>query len=606
MIIYNKKEKIIFLIIFILIWFYLWLKAYYVPMGNDELGTFYFYVQTKNFLPYLAHWDANNHILNSAFTTLFYSFFGDSEIVLRLASLLSFPIFFYYCFKISEKLNNNIVKWSFVITLCLSHNFIEFFFLSRGYGMSMAFLFGSIYFLLQALENNLRKDYIRCLIFGVLALCSNLTLINSFLIIMFILFINIIVRAKEQKRYKNILLLLIIFIIGIIPIVFLSKYIIDLKSKGLLYYGNLKGFFEVTVKSISNLMTGSDNGIFPYIFILLFTIVTVIFISELVNKKFLNKIFEKHLVFYYLLTLNIIAILILAKLFKVNYPEDRAGIYLYPLLAGSIFFMIDNLILKTNKKHFLLIIIPFIFFPVNFLYSINLTHSAMYYDDRVPKRYFEKIFSEHKDGEFPASIGAYRCRHFTWDYMNYRHKGNLGVINEWDYPELFSEFQIGKYSDFPKWKKYYDSLDYDETTKYYLLKRKNFLEKKLIFRKNINTDSEISDEFVNLIEKNVDSLKGSLLYIGYKLTINTAEVPFDTWIVTEVRNKEDKSIVYKFIKLNCLKLHYDGSENNFINGLYINKLPEDADKIISYVWNVNKKTYSLSGDLYVYKVAVDY
>lgn len=123
----KNKEKLFLLIILAFIWVYLWLKAYYVPLAHDEAGTFYFYVQTKNFLPFLAHWDAGNHILHTAFTTLFYTLFGSSEIVLRLTSLLFFPVFCFYCIRISNKLNNKIAKWFFIITLCLTHSFIDFF-----------------------------------------------------------------------------------------------------------------------------------------------------------------------------------------------------------------------------------------------------------------------------------------------------------------------------------------------------------------------------------------------------------------------------------------------------------------------------------------------
>jgi len=237
---------------------------------------------------------------------------------------------------------------------------------------------------------------------------------------------------------------------------------------------------------------------------------------------------------------------------------------------------------------------------------MNLTHSALFFDDRIPERYFERIYSEHKDGEFPASIGAYRCRKFAWDYMNYKHKGNLGVLNEWDYPELFSEYQIGNIDRCRDWKKYYDSLDYDKVTKYYLFKRKHFLQKKLLDSISIDTKSNSIEEFYNFYEKSADSLKGELLYIGYKFTIKSNSVPFDAWIVMETRDNDDKKIAYKSIYLNDLKLKYDGTKDNFINGFYINKISLNTKKIISYLWNIDKKPYNIEGKCYLYKVITDF
>lgn len=72
----SRIERIIYFILFILLWAYLWLRAIYVPLVHDEIATFYHYIQTGRFLPYLSHWDANNHFLNSALTWLSYSSSG--------------------------------------------------------------------------------------------------------------------------------------------------------------------------------------------------------------------------------------------------------------------------------------------------------------------------------------------------------------------------------------------------------------------------------------------------------------------------------------------------------------------------------------------------
>ena len=236
---------------------------------------------------------------------------------------------------------------------------------------------------------------------------------------------------------------------------------------------------------------------------------------------------------------------------------------------------------------------------------MNLTHCTLFYNDLIPKRYFKKIYSEHKEGEFPASIGAYPLRQFLWDYMNYRHKGNIGIIDQWDYPEIFSEYQIGYINACNKWKTYYDSIDYDDALKYFLLKRKHFLEKKLIDTKNIDAKSEISDEFYGFYDKKIDSLEGNLLYIGYKFTVGSDAAPFISNIVLEVSDEKGQNILYRAINLNWLRLNYDGTLNNFINGLYI-KLPANAYKISSYLWDINKKPFNIKGNCYIYKVITDY
>jgi hypothetical protein len=124
-----------------LVFIYLIFRALYVPLVHDEAATFFHYIVSENFIPPEAHWDANNHILNSALTYLSYSLFGSSELSLRIPNLLTFIIYVVYTFKISKIISNKLLRWVFLISLILAHNFIEFFALTRGYGMSMEFLF---------------------------------------------------------------------------------------------------------------------------------------------------------------------------------------------------------------------------------------------------------------------------------------------------------------------------------------------------------------------------------------------------------------------------------------------------------------------------------
>src|SRR5690242_15215461 len=72
---------------------YLILRAAFVPPVHDEGSTFMHYIQRDEWQPFKAHWDANNHILNSFLSAQFFKIFGQGLIPLRLASLLFFPLF---------------------------------------------------------------------------------------------------------------------------------------------------------------------------------------------------------------------------------------------------------------------------------------------------------------------------------------------------------------------------------------------------------------------------------------------------------------------------------------------------------------------------------
>lgn len=63
------------------------IRTLYIPLVNDEIATFHYYIQTADLLPYRAHWDVNNHFVNSAITKLEYKIFGLSLLTMRLGNL---------------------------------------------------------------------------------------------------------------------------------------------------------------------------------------------------------------------------------------------------------------------------------------------------------------------------------------------------------------------------------------------------------------------------------------------------------------------------------------------------------------------------------------
>ena len=596
----NKTEKIFFLVLSVVLWLYLCLKAVFVPFVHDEVATFFYYVQSGKFLPFIAHTYTNNHFLNSALSALFYKLFGSSEFVLRLANLLSFPVFALFCYKISLHLRSVIARWSFILLLFLTNNFIEFFAISRGYGISMAFIFASVYYLICLLKTHKLKHYVFCLLSGIFAVYANLTLLPTFFIIKIIIILNLIYSLKSAGN-KNIAKIFIIIIFGIFPLLFFSYYDFHLRAIGGLVNGSLNGFFDVTIKSISALLTNSSSLIFPYLFIAVFIVFTIYFFILYFRKLNLRLLLNSEIVFYVLLTGNIIASIILAKAFRVNYPEDRTGIYLFPFFIGSLTFLADSIYFKIKNKFILLIFLPFIFFTLHFFINLNLTQFAEYIEERIPKRYFSYIHRQNHKGDYPPSIGGYQMTLFCWTYMNYRSDGNSGIVNYWNYPDSVCDYQIADTNKYiPDWKKYYRQIDYDSHSELSLLQRKHFLQKSLFYHCNTSSNGNRSDEFLGFYSVPADSLINKSLFLGFKFTVRSAAVPFHSWIVVEVRNKENHSIIYTYISLNWLKLHYNGEHDNLVNEIVIKRIPQNADKVMAYFWNSDKIPYNLNGQCEIY------
>ncbi|MEI6124814.1 MAG: hypothetical protein WCQ95_14440 [Bacteroidota bacterium] len=598
---FSKTEKRILYVLFVCTWVFVWLKAIAVPFMHDEVATFFYFIQNHRFIPFLSGWDANNHFLNSALTSLFYSLFGDAPLWLRMPNVLMFPLYFYYCVRLSSFLQQKLSRWVFILALTLSTAMVDFFCISRGYGMSMAFLAAALFWFFKCLQQNQLKHHFYCLLFGLLALSANLTLLVSFSAIIGLLMLHNLVHIK-QGIAKNLKQFLLYLLVGIAPLLFAVFYMFALKQHGALYYGSLLGFWKLTVFSISTMLSGMSNWVFPYIFMILFLVQIVIAGFLLIKNSKLNIIFQPYLTFFLLLCGNIAVILFLGKVMKVNYPEDRVGLYLFPYFIGSLVFLTDRLFAVINKKWLFVVLIPCLFFPVNFMYSLNLSHYNIYPEDRFPQRFFQNVCLHTPPNPFPATIGGNSVKHFCWTFFNYRSGGTQSAMQYWNFPSTDEEYQIVKPDEIGNWRQYYDSLDYDRNTKLLLLKRKHFYEKVLLKTLPVNSKTNIRSEYFNIDEFKTDSLVGKTLYLGYKLNFATPAVPFNTRLVIDVSDKDSKNIAYQYISLNWLKLYYKGDNNNFVNGMLVHKLPPEASSIKTYVWNIDTVPYAVSGTFFVYEL----
>ena len=89
----EKRIKTGFFILASLLFLLLAFRNVMVPFNHDEAVTFFYYIQSGEFLPYHAHIDANNHVLNSGLGYYCFKLFGSSTFALRLPNLLSFLVF---------------------------------------------------------------------------------------------------------------------------------------------------------------------------------------------------------------------------------------------------------------------------------------------------------------------------------------------------------------------------------------------------------------------------------------------------------------------------------------------------------------------------------
>jgi len=490
----------------------------------------------------------------------------------------------------------------------MTHNFLEFFALSRGYGISMAILAGGVWFSIRVLQTNKTRYYIYTLICMILSVSANLTIMNSFIILTGLLILKVIYSYRENIG-KTIKLSGIIIFLGIIPVILFILLLFRLKAEGELYYGKPDGFWQITVNTVVKLLTGSEASVFRYFVLFYFVLVCVIFLIQILShyrQKKAGIIFQPEWLFFYLLTGNVIASILENRIFSVNYPEDRTGLHFYLFLIGSVFFLLDKLKVKL-KLIIWLSFLPLIFIPVHFFIHLNLSYSSLE-NQNIPLRFYQKVKNDRIPGQPPPTIEGYQTRVMRWAYHNFREKGELSSIHYSNYPCLDADFQIVHINDFPEWQQYYDSIDYDPNSEFFLLKRKNKLSKSLIYKNENFTEVKTFDnEYFNIAKGMVDTLINSTLYLSYNLKLCTGKRPFHSWIVTTVYDKNHKTLRYEYIALDWFRTEWNCNDKPFINGMLIYNLPVDAYSYITYIWNIQKVPFQINKcEFSMFKLQKDY
>jgi hypothetical protein len=591
-----SREKRVFFLLSLIVWVYIWLRGVNVPITIDEMATFLMYVQTKRFIPPDIMWDANNHFLNSFLSLLSYRLFGFSELSLRLPNILIAPVYFFFVYKIANSINHLIPRWAFLLAMIGTQFIIEFFGYTRGYGLSLAFLTGALYFLLSTWQKYRYSFFNLTILFMVLAVLANLTLIPTALMVFILLVLSPSSDSVESNKRRRLLIRTCVIVIGVIVIVLLAIYSFKLQSLGRLYYGSEDGFLTVTVMTLAK-MVGYEAGLlFGAFFILAFiTIIAgAIRLLFLTRDQGLRRFYDFRLLFPVLLIGNIIASLLLNQLWNVNFQEDRAALYMLPLFFGSLCIVMDA---QEGRRKYLwqYATLPLYLIPIIGIFHVSLYSTVYGYNQMVPRQFTKTIISVMNQREIPPTVGGYQTRRQPWAFYNCMEGGLLNPLFASDYPNYYTDYMIINEDEFPGFHNTHEIVSSVDKFPLLLIKRKAELNKLLLIRKtHIETPERLEYEYYNLLEAGVDTLIGKTIYISLEFTVEGSGTPFEGVFVASVFDSTRQTLRYEATDLDQLKPTWTHEEGNFRHAMLIHSLPEKSNTLIIYFWNKRKTGYSLN------------
>lgn len=583
----NSKTQLITWILFLGLLIYAILRAWIVEPIHDEVATYFHYIETGEIRGGRSLMDANNHLFNSWLGNLSYRLFGESFFFFRLPAILCFCIYFWSSRKLTRNLKLGIWGEFCFVALNTIPWIFDYFSYTRGYGLAIGFFMAALLQLSLWLKAKQTGHLILLLLFLYLGVLSNLTyLITSLILVAYIVFI-ILLHSKKIgiKTLVFQLFLLLVFSFSLIPLI---NFSFELKEAGALYYGSLDGLWWVTGKTLSRYVLFYDGNWLRIAYLVIGLMGAVLLFLQWKKETWTQFLTSTSFWLCTLIAGNIFAILFLAKVMKVNYPEDRAAMYLIPL---SILALTTLFAQNKITRYFLVILL---FFPLSFIAKLNLNTSVFSPDDRMSTSFYQNAVKDLKPNE---TVSIYPIQQLTYAYFERTNPNHpvkhVGTLQKDFFPGsdliltkttwLFPKDDISSYKVVAK----------DPASDYIALKRKNPFTQVHLFD-SIGKTNQSDEEFILFYDGPIrPEWRNKIIQIDLKGVLKTDKELNDFNIVVSTNDPSDVNLRYDYQNLRWyygenaqqFKLHYPYTAKHFLS---------EESRLIIYIWNPERKHFKLT------------
>ncbi len=345
---------------------------------------------------------ANNHVLNTLLAKLF-ALGGLHKALVRLPNLLAGGLYLFFAYRLISRMSKG---WAAQLLgfslLVLNAYLLEFFSLARGYGLSLGFMMGSLYFLYRFAEEQGLRSLGWSLALAALACYSNLTLLNYYLAL--IVAANLVLLAMPGGpgwRFwlrANDLVVLSAIILGALLYFPISTNL----AGGQLYFGGKNGFFADTAQSLSNHYAYAKTywgvamaGVFFYGSISLVALSLVKSSYQAIRQRAL----PGGALFAVILLLMVGSNIAQHHWLGTRYLMDRTALLYFPVVGLVIFCLFDGWP-SWSKLPLALAL------SAHFLACVQLSYVREWWYDRYTEQAMRYVHEQRVEGQ-PVRLGAH-------------------------------------------------------------------------------------------------------------------------------------------------------------------------------------------------------
>ncbi len=408
-----------FLIFSILIFSYVLYKSYSLFFTDDEAWSV-MDIRYMNFGYFFGNY-LNTHLINSFFLWVEVYFFGYNELALRIHSVLSFLIYAWAVYKMSNYVTTIYNRYLLIVLMVLHPFMLDYFSMARGYALSIACMMLSLYFLYTLIiiqKYSSKKNLYLSFLFGAISVVSCYVMFTFYVSILILYFFLILFVKPDKVSIKNSILKIweeklfwganILFSLAIMMVV------LKLNPSSFSDEWPYNSFWKDTVYSIIQTLTYKEINYSFIVYILFLGLIISSVILSMYNLYKTRKI-EGHSLFSIILIVIYILYSVQYYVFNIPYLSNRGSIYLYPLIILSVFFVFT----QVNKKLVLCLLLFALFIVFNFISNFSLERGIVIVPNDLT-RAIKKLGSVRKNGEqislgvskaFPATMNFYKIKH---------------------------------------------------------------------------------------------------------------------------------------------------------------------------------------------------
>lgn len=588
-----RAERLAFLLVALVAFLYVVLRAVKVPIVHDEAMTFFMYVETGRFLPFRSFWDAGNHLLCTALGWGTTKLFGQHLFALRLPSVLAFLLYAFYTWRWGWRLRDRVVRWCFWMAMLGMPFLLDFFSLFRGYGMAMAFWLMALYELCALLERPSMCKAVLLLLAMAAATYSALSLLSLWAVVLLI--VAVLALHRRQRAFAGPWLAL-----GVLPFLFAVLYMHRLSMFGALYYGLETGVVGGTVPSLLHVLVGSGSPSLTAFVVLAYAAAALAALRAL-------RLGERTFAAWVLmmgagmLLADALGRIVLHAWDGTPFPEDRTALQWVPLFMLLAAFALDRAARRMPVARWA--VLPLLVLPARTVQQANLQTTSYWPEQAIPEEVFSAAAEQQRGGGPELlTIGAYHQMQACWGFGLRQHGLRLNSVDFTDFPDGGQDLLLldPARMELPPG---YRMLVTAPSGQVALAAREDRQAMELVLDTLVGKPPG-GDEFWEIWHPAVEEVRGHAFRVAMELVPTLDHPPLVGSLVVEV-NVGDATTHRNEALLQSMRNTAD--PDSLVTVRAVPQVPPDADRVVVYLWNWHRRqTWSVTGArLRVYRMLGD-